>query len=141
MKTTEHGVFRAKSELPSLRNTVSRDALEIQEIKSAEDLKTATRTGLTLVNFGAPWCAPCLLQEPILRRIAARFKGRAGIAGANIDENRQLAHRLDIRSIPTLVFFQNGKEIQRFVGLQSEDTLAGTLSDRLVRKTASHPLA
>ncbi len=102
--------------------------MKIREIKSGEDLKTVTGNPLTLVTFGAPWCAPCLLQEPILRRIAVRFAGRAVLATANIDELRGPARVLGIRSIPTLLVFRNGSEIQRLVGLQPENVLAGTLS-------------
>lgn len=105
--------------------------MDIREIKSGDDLKTVTWSGLALVTFGAPWCAPCLLQEPILRRIARRFEGRAVMAAADVDENRNLARALGIQSIPTLLVFRNGAEIQRLVGLQSEEALAGTLSSLL----------
>ena len=88
--------------------------------------------GLTLVDFSAPWCAPCRLQEPIIRRLAAQFEGKAFIAAVNIDESRDVASNLGIQSIPTLILFRNGKEVQRFVGLQSEATLSEAL-EKLLR--------
>ena len=87
--------------------------------------------GLTLVDFSAPWCAPCRLQEPIISRIASQFEGKAFIAAVNIDESRDVASILGIRSIPTLILFRNGKELQRFVGLQSEAELSGALKKLL----------
>lgn len=100
------------------------NGLDVEEIRSPEELEKAKTKGLTLVDFGTPWCAPCRLQEPILRQLAARFQGKALVAAVNIDENRDLASNLGIQSIPTLILFGNGKEIQRFVGLQSEPTLS-----------------
>jgi len=102
--------------------------LEVQKITSDEELEKAKQKGLALVDFGAPWCAPCRLQEPILHRLAAQFEGRASFAAVNIDENRLAAINLGIRGVPTLILFRNGKEVLRFVGLQSEDTLSEALN-------------
>ena len=101
--------------------------MEVKEIKSSAELERAKMSGLALVDFGAPWCAPCSLQEPIIRQLAAQFKGRVLIGAVNIDESRDVALNLGIQSIPTLILFKNGKEMQRFVGLQSEITLSEAL--------------
>jgi thioredoxin 1 len=103
--------------------------LEVKEIRCGEELEAAKEMGLTLVDFSAPWCAPCRLQEPIIRKLADQFDGRASIATVNIDGTREMASKLGIQSIPTLILFRNGKEVQRFVGLQSE----GTLSEALIK--------
>ena len=104
----------------------------IQYIESEEGLERAKGSGLTLVDFGAPWCAPCRLQEPIIRRLAAQFEGKASMAAVNITENGDLASRLGIQSIPTLILFRNGKELQRFVGLQSKATLSDALEKFII---------
>ena len=83
------------------------------------------------MDFSAPWCAPCRLQDPIIRRLAAQFEGKASMAAVNIAENGELAMALGIQSIPTLILFRNGKELQRFVGLQSEATLSAALKELL----------
>ena len=101
--------------------------MEVKEIRSGEELEKAKTNGLALVDFSAPWCAPCRLQEPIIRKLANRFAGRASIAAVNIDGTREIASNLGIQSIPTLILFRNGKEVQRFVGLQSEVTLSEAL--------------
>ena len=103
----------------------------VKELISGEPLEKATMGGVALVDFSAPWCAPCRLQEPILHRLAVQFEGRAVIAKMNIDENRDAAFTLGIQGIPTLIIFKFGKEIQRFVGLQSEATLSEALKKSL----------
>ena len=105
--------------------------MEIIEIRTGDELEAMKKNGLTLVDFSAPWCAPCRLQEPIIRQLAGEFKGKASIAEVNIDASREMAADLGIRSIPTLILFINGKEVQRFVGLQSEATLSEALEKLL----------
>ena len=105
--------------------------MEVKKIRSGEDLEKLKKRGLALVDFSAPWCAPCRLQEPIIRQLADQFTGKAVIAEVNIDASREMAASLGIRSIPTLILFINGKEVQRFVGLQSEATLSEALEKLL----------
>ena len=105
--------------------------MDVKEITSDEALEKAKTKGLTLVDFGAPWCAPCRLQEPILRQLAAQFEGRVLIAEVNVDAFRDVSSNLGIQGIPTLILFRKGKEIQRFVGLQSESTLSDALEKLL----------
>lgn len=103
------------------------NALEVKEIKSREELEKEIENGITLIDFSAPWFAPCRLQEPIIHQLAAQFEGKVFIATMNIAESNDVALNLGIHSIPTLIIFKNSKEIQRLVGLQSEDTLSETL--------------
>jgi len=92
-----------------------------------KDFNDVVRDGVTLVDFNAPWCAPCHAQLPILSRIAQQFQARASVISLNIDDYRRTAQDYGIRNIPTLIIFRNGKEIQRFVGLQSEAVLSRAL--------------
>ena len=85
-----------------------------------------------LVDCRAPWCMPCLAQQPILEKVADTLQGRTLITSLNIEENRQAAYRLNIHSIPTLVIFNGGKERQRFFGLQKADSLTRALEHALV---------
>ncbi|RPJ77610.1 MAG: thioredoxin [Deltaproteobacteria bacterium] len=103
----------------------------MNEILSQQDFDTIIGKGVTLLDFNAPWCAPCRAQEPILEKLAAEYKGKASIAAMNIDKNNEIAGKLGIQSIPTLIVFKNGKEIQRLVGLQSKDILADILDNLL----------
>jgi len=103
----------------------------MNEIMSSDDFETAIKNGVTLIDFNAPWCAPCRAQEPILAKLATQFEEKAQVSAMNIDNNREIAGKLGIQSIPTLIIFKNGKEIQRFVGLQSENTLADVIENLL----------
>ena len=99
------------------------------QIDPHQELENMTQHGIWLVDFGAPWCVPCRVQEPILKTVAEQFEQKAAIVLMNIDENQETARRLGIRSIPTLILFKNGKEIQRFVGVQPEEKLYSAISE------------
>jgi thioredoxin 1 len=97
--------------------------VEPTKLLSMENFKQAILKGVALVDFTAPWCAPCREQAPIIQELAEYFTGKALIAEMNVDENQETALTLGIHSIPTLVIFKNGRETQRFVGLQSQNVL------------------
>ena len=101
--------------------------------KQAEETKFLKRIekGVSLFDFNAPWCAPCRVQAPIIKQLAEKFEGKAFITALNIDENRETALKLGIHSIPTMIIFKNGREIRRFIGLQSEDALSQALENVL----------
>jgi thioredoxin 2 len=69
-----------------------------------------------LVDFWAPWCGPCRMMAPAFAQAAAQLKGRALLVKVNSDENPGLSQRFGIRSIPTLVRLQQGRETQRQSG-------------------------
>jgi thioredoxin 1 len=72
-----------------------------------------------LVDLWAPWCAPCRMQGPILDELAEKAGGRVRIAKVNVDTVPEIARKLGVQSIPTLIVFRDGKEERRFVGVQS----------------------
>jgi thioredoxin 1 len=99
-----------------------------KEIRSKIEFDHAVQQGISLIDFNAPWCGPCRLQEPILEKIAARFDGKAIVAAVNVDRHQEIAANFDIQSIPTIIIFKNRKEIKRFIGLQPEKALEDTLN-------------
>jgi thioredoxin 1 len=101
------------------------------ELNSRSDLEKVIRDGVTLVDFNAPWCGPCRAQEPILLALDENYQGRANIAKMNIDDNNEVALHMGIQSIPTLVVFKDGREINRLVGLQKAETLNRVLDKAL----------
>jgi len=84
-------------------------------------------SGVTLVDFWAPWCGPCLMQTPILESVGQQLGDRVKIGKVNVDENMQVAVRFGIRSIPTLILFKDGKVVQQFVGVQPEHVLISAI--------------
>lgn len=105
--------------------------MTVKTYHSSENFEQGIAAGVTLVDFNAPWCAPCLSQEPIIEALAVRYIEKATVAAMNIDDHPDLAATLGIQSIPTLIVFKNQKEVQRFIGLQSEPTLAEALEKAL----------
>lgn len=101
------------------------------EFSSQKDFEYAIENGITLVDFNAPWCAPCRAQEPILDEVQKTFEGKATVAKINIDKNQEIAIQLGIQSIPTLIVFKAGKEMTRLIGLQDAKTLDRVLNNQL----------
>ena len=71
---------------------------------------------LTIVDFWAPWCAPCRIISPVLDELATQFKGRLRIVKVNVDENPQIPTNYGIQAIPNLIFFKDGKTVDQVVG-------------------------
>ncbi|MFO8084669.1 MAG: thioredoxin [Desulfobacterales bacterium] len=109
----------------------------MQEISSESAFNKSIKNGVTLMDFNAPWCAPCRAQEPILAKIARNFQEKVSVFNVNVDINRNIAMKLGIRSIPTLVIFKNGREIQRFVGVQDEVMLSEAMENLLMDKSSN----
>ena len=87
--------------------------------------------GVTLVDFWAPWCGPCKMQGPILEQVAESIDGRAKIAKLNIDDAGGIAERFGVQSIPTLILFEDGNEVRRFVGVQPKEILIDAISSAI----------
>jgi thioredoxin 2 len=80
-----------------------------------------------LVDFWAPWCGPCQMLAPIIQQIASEFQGTVRVAKLNTDEYPAIAAKFQIGSIPTLIVFQNGSEIDRLIGAQPKSQIAARL--------------
>ncbi len=77
-----------------------------------------------LVDFYADWCGPCKMLAPAVEAIAEEFSGKVKVGKLNIDENIDIAERYGVMSIPTLILFLGGREVNRLVGLQSKEALS-----------------
>ena len=89
--------------------------------------QTRVGEGVALVDFSAAWCAPCKAQKPILKALSKRYRSRVLVFEMNVDAHREVASKMLVQSIPTLILFRDGKEIKRFVGFQPEITLVDSL--------------
>ena len=72
--------------------------------------------GLSIVDFWAAWCGPCRMVAPIVEQLAGEYSGRMKVAKLDVDANQQVATRFNIRSIPSILFFKDGKHVDTVVG-------------------------
>lgn len=77
-----------------------------------------------LVEFGASWCGPCRLLEPVLEELSEEYAGQVRVLKADFEESNRTASQLGVRSLPTLVFFKNGREVDRLVGALPKEKVA-----------------
>lgn len=80
-----------------------------------------------LIDLWATWCRPCQQQLPILEEVAKQAGEKVRVAKVNVDECHEVAEALGVASIPTLIVYRNGQETNRFVGVQSAQTLLAAL--------------
>lgn len=87
--------------------SVTNDTFETVVIQSSN---------LIMVDFWATWCGPCKIVAPVVEELAQEYAGKVNFAKVNTDENPDIASRFNIRGIPTLIFFKDGKVLDQIVG-------------------------
>lgn len=97
------------------------NVLEVNDSNFESEVINAS--GKVLVDFWAPWCGPCRMQAPILEKLDSDSDINAKITKLNTDDNPNTAQKYSILSIPTLIIFENGSEVDRLVGVQTEANL------------------
>jgi thioredoxin 1 len=96
--------------MSALVNEVNAENFEAEVLKSAD---------LVLIDFWAEWCGPCKRIAPTVESIAEKYQGKAKVFKMNVDENGERLSSFGIKGIPTLILFQNGRELERIVGAPS----------------------
>jgi thioredoxin 2 len=110
---------RCKTSLPAASPVTVTDATFATEVE---------RSPVPVVlDMWAAWCAPCRMIAPIVEELAAEMAGRVRFGKLNVDENPVTAGRFDVRSIPTLLVLEQGREIDRLVGVQPKAEIARQL--------------
>ncbi len=84
-----------------------------------------------LVDFHADWCGPCRALEPVVEELAQELAGRLKIVKLDVDQHNELSLRYGVQSIPTLILFHNGQEIERLVGFLPKPQLLQALEKHL----------
>lgn len=91
------------------------------EVKNSKDL--------VLVDFYATWCGPCKMLAPVLEQVADEVKEKATIKKLDIDECLDIAKEFNVMSVPTMILFKDGKEVERIVGLRQKNQIIETINN------------
>lgn len=93
---------------------------------TTEVLKTEK---LVVMDFFATWCMPCQMLSPVLDSISKKYSNDVEIFKVNVDDNQETAIRYNVSSVPTIIFFKNGEEIERQVGFIEEDSFSNIIEE------------
>jgi thioredoxin 2 len=97
-------------------NTGASPGVPVNVTDRSFDREVISNSGVVLVDCWAPWCGPCRMVAPILEDLAGEYSGRVKIAKLNTDENPVVSAKYGIQSIPTMLIFKNGAQVDRLVG-------------------------
>jgi thioredoxin 1 len=90
--------------------------------------------GLVMVDFWAVWCGPCRIIAPVVDELAQEYEGRMRVVKLNTDENQDVASRYQIMGIPTLLFFKDGKPVDKIVGAAAKKQFKDKIDSLLAVK-------
>ncbi len=111
---------------PPLENKTDASAAQVMVLDEG-NFDSEVGTGIVLVDFWATWCGPCKIQGPIVEEVAAQVQDTAKVAKVDVDAVPAIAQRFNIQSIPTLIVFKNGKNMQQFVGVTEAQELLSAI--------------
>jgi thioredoxin 1 len=106
------------------------NAVEVTDATFASEIEQSS--GLVLVDFWATWCGPCQVVAPVLDQLAGEYAGRARVAKLDVDSNQRTAMRFNVRSIPSILFFKNGRHVDTVVGAVPKPVLEGKIKQHIV---------
>lgn len=116
-----------KSNLPLTTQKNSSSKKNTDRVSREEYSLMTTSTTPILMDFYAPWCAPCRKMEPMLNELSEQQSGKLKVVRINVDENKALAKELGIEAIPVLHIYQNGKKIWEHSGLATKEQILSAL--------------
>ena len=105
--------------------------MAVLDITSKDEFTRFMGSDVALVDFSAPWCAPCRAMDPVIEKLCATYGKQAAIGKVDVDRLRKMAKAFGIQSIPTFIVFKTGHEINRFIGVQRREVLARSLESAL----------
>jgi len=106
---------------------------EVVNLNSESFDKFLQENEVAVVDFWAVWCMPCLMVAPIMENLAKKYEGKIAFGKVNVDEERDIAMRFGIMSIPTIIIFKDGKMVDQIVGAMPEKILEEKLLEATSR--------
>lgn len=105
------------------------NAVEVKDETFAAEIEESK--GLAVVDFWATWCAPCRMIAPVIEQLAGDYAGQVKVAKLDVDTNQRTAAKFNVRSIPTILFFKDGKLIDQVVGAVPRPTLEAKFKEHI----------
>ncbi len=96
-----------------------------------DNFSQETESGLTLVDFWAPWCGPCRLVSPVIEELAGDYGGRMKVGKLNVDENLKTSEKFRVMSIPTVILFKDGEAVEVMIGAQPKSAYQARIERHL----------
>jgi thioredoxin 1 len=116
----------SKEEVKTEQNVQTAESAAI--VFTEANFQSTISKGVTVVDFWATWCGPCLKQGPIIEELAVEYKGTVKIGKVDVDKNRPIASKYYIQSIPTIIIFKDGEVKERLVGLRTKTELTDLIN-------------
>jgi len=100
-------------------------------ILTEENFKSEISSGVVLVDFFATWCGPCKMLAPVIEELANELVGKAKVAKLDVDQASHAAGEFGVQSIPTIIIFKDGQEVDRMIGFQGKEVLMDHINNAL----------
>ncbi|MFK7936549.1 MAG: thioredoxin [Saprospiraceae bacterium] len=95
------------------------------------NFKEKTESGVSLVDFWAPWCGPCRMIAPVIEQLATEYEGKVTVGKLDVDNNPGTSMEFSVRSIPTILIMKDGKVVDKHVGVASKKQLEDKINAHL----------
>jgi thioredoxin 1 len=114
---------------------VAETALKVDD--GSWETQVGKESGLVMVDFWAVWCGPCQMVAPIVDELAKEYAGKVKVMKLNTDENPETATRYQVMSIPTVLFFRNGQQVEKLVGARPKQQFKQVIDSLLAQSPAT----
>ncbi|HEX5003912.1 MAG TPA: thioredoxin [Gemmatimonadales bacterium] len=108
---------------------MGQNTIDVTESTFASEVEQ--QKGLVLVDFWATWCGPCQIIAPVLDQLAADYTGKIRVTKLDVDAHQRVAARFNIRSIPALLFFKDGKHVDTVIGAVPKPAIESKIQHHL----------